>query len=519
MRCVPLWMVLSIALGWPWIGAVARAGDAFTAASIVPADIDLFIAVDGATEWRQGAGGRLLEMGGTRMFASGDLADAWDGLAASLGLDGNRAFNELLGRRVVFAQRNPPNAGGAPSWVLISLVSRETEVLLRQRLKPAPRRVEKGMSVLSIEDGRFWLATIGDKTSATVMLAPSASSALFEELIGNLGRGADRNLAGSRLGEDLRSIQRGSDALLLRKTRDADGRLIVALLGARRDPRGIGVSLLIRSEAAAERVARVPLSGRRMFDDLSGDAFAAAVQWNVSEVARAIGIEPPALPLPQMLMNFEGRAWLGGRVAYFISPGRGAGVEAALAIESTDVRSLAPAGDRLIAELLRGWWAGPEAIEHDARLLDFEGMYPEAVREVNLSPVGAADRAAGPGGWMDGVRLAWCYPPALKKQPPGGGGWWVIGLSAASARKLTGVLPSASDPEEQVAPWISLGVIRPAAISRALAERQLVVPSPLDAVLDATRGLESVEWSLMRGDGHSIRGDATVTFGPQASKP
>lgn len=506
MRSHSARLIVSAALCLLGLASALRAGDAASAASIVPADVELFMVVDDAAAWRRGPGGKLLESGGRALAEAGDLARAWKGLAAALDMDEGRAFDELLGRRLVFAQRSAKDPAATSPWVVVSLVSNETEALLRRRLRPAPRRVERGITVLALEDGRFWLATTGGKHNATVMLAPAAAPELFDDMLATLGRGIERSLLGSKMGEDLRSIQRGAGALLFAKRRDDDGRLVLIGVGAKRSQDGVEAGVLLRSGAIAEQVAGVQETSRAIFDSISKTSYFAAVEWSLPDLLGAMGIDLPALPLWPAFKNFEGMQWIGARRVYSVSPRDGGGLRGAIALEATDPKALAAPGDRLIAQMLKGMWGYQEGAAVDAATLDFEGVFPGAVREVNVSK-SHAGKSLEP--WLKDARLAWAYPSAEGESS----GWWVIGLGSSLVESLTATLKDEANVGGAKHPWISMGVVRPAALAAAVRAAGWPIPPEMTHAFEVAQGVESFEWALMRSDGGSIRGQAKVRFG------
>lgn len=489
----------------------ARAGDAASAASIIPAEVDLFVAVDDAAKWRRGPGGALLEKAAVGLAEAGDLANAWAALSAALDMPGEQAFDELLGRRVVFARRNAPDAGQPSPWIMVSLVSAETEARLREMLKPAPRRVEKGLVILSLEDGRFRLAVASGKAASTVMLAPADAPALFDEMLATLGRSAERSLAGSKLGDDLRTIQRGAAALLLAKRRDKEGRLAIVGVGAKPAPNSIELALLLRSTVVAEQIEAASTGTRAAYNALAHDAIFAAVEWNIPDLPATLGLETPGFSLPAFFKNFDGRAWIGPGRAYRLAATETGGFELAAAIETTDTAPLAVSGDRMIASMLQGLWPENPDSPIDPAVLDFGGAFPDAVRSLNLagSAIGAPMAA-----WLGTQTLAWVYAARDDAPPPPAPapGWWIIGIGDAAVDRLRTALLAPLPVDEPPEAWLSVGIVRPALLAEALHKIDAALPPPIADILADARAIESAEWTLKKGDRASIRGEATVRF-------
>ncbi len=159
----------------------------------LPEGVQAVVTIRNAAAGRVTPAGRAL---GAMLRESDRFAEAgqaWRALADSLRWSPGEAFDELLGRRVTIAARrlDPSDAG---DWALIGEVSRAAEERLRLSLRPAPRAVVAGLTVLAVEDGAFELSissrSAGDQEPpvSTFMLAPAGSSHLLEEVIALLGR-------------------------------------------------------------------------------------------------------------------------------------------------------------------------------------------------------------------------------------------------------------------------------------------------------------------------------------------
>ncbi|MBL8747441.1 MAG: hypothetical protein JNK58_13935 [Phycisphaerae bacterium] len=511
MRTYPLRLLLTAAMWLCCCAGRVWAGDAASGAGLVPSDVDLLVVVDDGAGWRSGPGGRWMLEAFRGATAESEMDIAWRGLAAALRLDGDRAFDELLGRRVVFARRSTDEGDRASPWVVVSIVSDRTEALIRERLRASPRRVAGGVSVLSLEDGRFWLATSSSRSGATVMLGPSAASGLFDEMLGTIGRNAPRSLLGSKLGDDLRAVQPGASAIVFLRRRDAEGRLVLTGVGAKRVADGVEVGLLARSQLIAERVGRVGHTSRALFDAIAPSAYFAAVEWDVPGLLGALGLEWPTAALFPALANFEGKEWIGPRSAYVVGRNGEDGVAAA-AFQSKDTPRLAVAGDRLMGSIAQMMWEPRGLGEADAVMMDFGGRFPDARREVDLSRtrLGGASRA-----WFRNPALAWAYH--AEGDEGGSGGWWIVGVGARSVHVLGDAVASERDAgEAPTAPWLSLGIARPAALFSALREGGFEAPAVLSPLTTACEMVDSFTWSLRRGDGGSIRGDASIRLLPMA---
>lgn len=488
------------------LGRACAAGPV-DAASFAPSDVDLFISVDDASGWRRGAGGAMLT-GFMGSFAErGEMSAAWKELSVILGMDESRAFDALLGWRVVFVRRTLPDASS--EWALVSVVRPEVEKQVRAKLRPAPRRVNQGVPVLSLEDGRLLLATASRAEHAVLMLGPAAASGLFERMLPTLGGTLKQNLAESKVGGDLRSVLEGSGALMLLRRRDSEGRLQVTTLGARSDAESIALGAIVRSERVAESMAGTPTISRRTIVPLV-DA-ERALLWSYedggSALIRALDLDLLGDVYPRWLASFDGASLLGSRKMFAVAPADAGGVHASMAIETADRTALAPKGDRYLAGLLRGLSGNLDATA--ARGLDFEGLFPSAVREVDLESTGIREIVQG-----ESLALVWVYAGEDGALP----GWWVIGnsvdIAERMARSASGVRPvagaaAAEDPDTTRA-WVWFGSMRPRALVSSLLEGLKSPPSAFVPAIESLSGFESIEWGFHVGDGGSLRGSARV---------
>lgn len=487
--------------------SASRAGDAASAAALVPAEVDLFVAVDDAAAWRTGPGGDLLEQGAHFLAQQDDLPRAWAALARTLGLEGPHAFDELLGRRAIFVQRYAKAQGKPPSWALIAAVSPETERLIRERLKPAPRLVQQGVRVLALEDGRFWLASAAAKDSSMILLAASDAPALFDEILPTLGRSTKSSLAASKYGEDLRAIQPGAHAVLLARRRDTQGRLAIIGLAAKREAMGCSVGVLIRSEALAERLAQINPTAAFPLDRLDENALFIECGWRVPGFYDALGISGADAFLPVFLKNFEGNQWLGPRTALALWRQPDRTPRAAVALEATDLESLAPAADRFIAGMFKGAAVNSNERWPDDSILDLKGEFLDAPREFDPKDT---PLAADGSPWPAGVPFSWSF--VSEHQEPPSAGWWAIATGAPALERLREALIAPPEHPQQPKPVLSAGLVRPAQLWDSLESAGLPIALLPPQAADTAQRLDRITWSLQRGDGGSLRGSATVRF-------
>ncbi|MCB9840250.1 MAG: hypothetical protein H6809_01190 [Phycisphaeraceae bacterium] len=468
---------------------------------LLPPDIDGAICIsDAAIASRQTSGGAGRRMGDDLARLLG-LPAAWDELWRTLDLPADEAIDRLLGQRVVIAWRSladdpdaPQRIDEEPDWIVLSLVDGRTERLIRERLRPAPRDVEAGQAILSLEDGRYLLTTrlLGrggspeQQRRAIIMLAPSAHMELFKRMLPRLGERID----GATLGDE--PAVRESAALLERD---------IAMVTRGSTPDGVAVGVVGASWRRGERLAEagpgldatvvrtgpgVPHVGGAggqtlslaQVERLAGGAPLAISEWlsegvwgggngadgdgdaaaRPTEVAGAgersarvgVGLGPTGslaamlAPLAHSIgLSGGGRALL-GREAFVVVQGAGRATDPVvitIGARTSDIGGLAVHGDAVMAAVLTPVEADPATgrLEPSGELAgpNYLGAYPPAAR-VALVP---SQSGASLNGLLGpSTVLAWQFEPAAPlvkaqegQRPWGVPGWWISRLGATPA--------------------------------------------------------------------------------------
>ncbi|MDX2116060.1 MAG: hypothetical protein SFZ24_10655 [Planctomycetota bacterium] len=489
--------------------AGARAGDVRASLAAAPADAEIVVVLDGATELRRSEVGSALEQGVRALASPTELAQAWRGLAAQLQLDEEVALDKLLGRHVMLVQRG---SGAETTWALVSVVDGGTEARIRDRLRPAPRRVEQGAPVLSLEDGRFWLAMAPVKGGALVLLGPSERPAMFEQMLGSLGKPARPSVLDTALGERVKRLPADATGLAAARLGQA-GWIAATATSAERRLR-VEVSMSSRELDAA--LARIEPWSRAGFDVVAKNAYVALAEWGGDPaIPSASVVLQQAGELSRVVDGFAGRPWLGPRRAIVVSPSERAAADILLALESTDLQQLAPVADKAAAQLIGGLVAGETGLESN-QAADFEGLFPQAVRRIDLSrPLRAWLGAI----YEEGPALSWVYgvPGATSVHR----GWWTIvlgpGDAGDAATLLGGPLSDPADPSADR--WISVGSARPAALVAEIGRRGVPLPATAGVAAEALRLVESVTWSLRRDETGGASGKAEILIARPGRKP
>lgn len=521
--------------------AVCAATPPGAAAALAPASADVVIVIDRAADIAAAPRGRaalrvLQEFG---LFA--DSAIAWNELAAALGMNPDEALRTVAGERVMLIIRGEtPESPSA--WALITHVAPQTERLIRERLKPVPKHIAHGQPVLMLENGRFLLATRADRASrdrggqAALLIASSHASDLFESCLPILsGKPAANPLSADPLASlacgplppNQAQLQqdpaREPDAFVLYRPRltvepDAPRTLLTITCSSAPEfaegwiatvacaPNFLGDPASVAQPGTPEPLFRAaaehavlafaaPVSSNR---DV-GSGFARILYRFMSDVA----------PL------FQGQGLVSLRE-------RPTGAHTPAALELLIGSALQPAPDvkvdfdggmsSLINRLTRADLALVEA--HD-----FEGRFPAAVREAELSP-----RSLSLLGPMIGAApvARWCFADPDRAEDST---WWLAQIAArlpgsdgSALRAVAATLTP--DPEgvvgaPPVARFTTIGLIRPDAMHRLFPP----VIRTVAPVLAPLRWTKCIEWRATLHDDGLVRGTASIRFLPEAAEP
>lgn len=494
------------------------------AAAALPAQAEVALVLDGASRIRTSLAGESIR---GALADSGLLEEsdrAWEGLARVLGLRRDDAFDALLGRRVILVMTGI-RPGIASQWAVVSQVSPEIERRLRAGLGAAPRQVVGGQPILSVENGRYELASAVFKDAgaspllkeggpaepvALMLLAPAGHNALFDAMLPLIqGRAA-----GEPFGATLQpaSAHGAADGLVIARLLSADGRsdryAAVALhAGAdtwKADTIAWPANLWLPGIGAG------PVAGlsRPVFDALSRDALVSVVG--------TLGTDGPPRELITLAGTAAHLAWPDGLDALpagsailTVHSGEGDsgdpfGLAVSVAVQVRDVEASAKTCDRAVARSLSA--AGRDGAA------DFGGFLPGAIR--------TAEVGVGPGRTST---IAWTFQPDAQPRIPDAprSGWWVMALgptgkapscSISIVRRTTTAL-TAPDGKADPRRRISLGIVRPArAVEFVL--RGADIPSGPFALV---RAIDSAEWDAWI-EGDTIRAESTVRFSPVQSR-
>lgn len=214
----------------PVVHAVAPAveDDLLSMVSRLPGHIGQLVAVENLAKHRSTPTGLCIERFVDEIGLLERSGPAWRELSSAIGFEPGRAYDELLGERAVLMLSNNAGKTGAVvdselgGFALISRISPSMDWRLRRVLKPSPRKLSGGLSILSLENGAFELTTApvngeagADKT--IMILATRTDPALFESLLPLAsGRGVDLPLGTSWLWPHVEALGRAEILFIMR---------------------------------------------------------------------------------------------------------------------------------------------------------------------------------------------------------------------------------------------------------------------------------------------------------------
>jgi len=473
----------------------------------LPADVDVAVVARDLSQLRampmgEGAAelfSAVVMLGGA---TQGETLTAWRALSNQLGFKSERdAFDALLGERFVYASRE--RVDGASDWIVFSRITPKIDRLVRQRLDVSPREIKNERVLMSLEGGKYRLASSLDKRDGRswLMLAPVSRDGLFNEIV-NLDRAAPRaTLAGSPAIETMRTLGPGGLAAYFQLDKEGTGGWIAAVGEAR----GRSIRVRLKADSGAPTPAIEPWSTAK-FDELRDGALYAHIErLPTRDEAQALDAEKGEVSiwtglrnifeLPRRALGAELDLILGNRLAIVMLPREGGGVSLGVGLEASDVRALATPGDaamRPIVDTLRGVYGAEEAS------FEFVGTLPRALRRITLrSPI--RDKPLPPFGTE--LSVTWSFREAPGVAPAG---WWIVGSDMAAFDRAAAALSEQGAPEDEGerGMWLSVLEAHPRAMLEALREGG-VAPPP------AARGLSMVEsvWLRLRASEEEAAGN------------
>ncbi|MBL0920555.1 MAG: hypothetical protein IBJ10_00320 [Phycisphaerales bacterium] len=458
--------------------AVLAGGDGrarvFEAARLAPADVDALIAVQDAAAIRRGEMGPAATAMIERALGEGDTARAWSALAARLGWSREEAFDRLLGSRVALIVRG--TAGDAPAWALVSEVSLDTEKRLRERLDVAPRAIVAGHTVLSVERGAYELSAERRARHATLILAPAARNALFDELVPLLAKGPAQALLNAPEFAEIAALG-GGDILVFARSPEGGGAWAGAV--ARREGMRLVTNLVAAPRDTDQEIGAIEPWDASAAQAAGRNALFWTIERSLPAAFGASGLSTVVSGLPVLRLRERAADTLGDYLGLWVAPSAEGLPGVAAALEIQDLHDAPARADGLMSELL-------STVGLDG--LDFAGVEPRATRTVDLN-ASAVIRDSGL--WEEGPVARWRFAKTGEGAPAKG--WWIMALGAEAfdlAERSLGA-PDIAPPGARRA-WVGVGGARPAEALGALKRAGIDAGGPLLAA----SLVREVRWSI-----------------------
>lgn len=403
------------------------------------------------------------------------VREGWSDLSDAIGLSPEKAFDAVLGDRVVLAVRRTDETA-IPDWTIQTSVSAKVEQLLRKKLKVVPRTIVSGQTLYAVERGALELTVARSAErlgSARVVLAP-AGSRLFEDIVRGRAK-AERSVLDTPMGRMVFDAP-ASDVFVLARLREKsdawaaivgrmDGNAFIA------DVRG-SISL----DAAHGRAVSgwAPESIR----PLASEALVAVFDSGASALTEIGDVVGEALPkhLRSVLQDNEA---LTGREAMLIFASEQGIPTLVSAVELIDLEQGARAGDTAMDGILELAGIAPRR---------FDGVAPLAVRRVDEGR----------------ISLGWLFAPASSHEK-GGNAWWIYSTDVSQLDAARGEFVRATPVDDGLR---AAAYVRPAALLDALVR----IGAPLPPVFSAAARLHSLEWIEFASKAKSLEARLAVRF-------
>lgn len=420
----------------------------------LPDDVDAVVALRSLSQLRtSSASAFALDLLGADAF--NPVREGWSDLSQAIGLSPERAFDAVLGDRVVLAIRRTDSP--LPDWTIQTSVSAKTEQLLRKRLKVAPRSIVAGQTLYAVERGalEFTVARAAEgSASARVVLAP-AGSRLFEDIV--RGRAKDApSVVDTPMGRTIFDAPSGDVFVLARLRERADA--WAALVGRMDNDSFIAH---VRGSLSHDNHEHAECTGwsPEQANAIANGALVAVFDSRASALAEIGDVLGEALP-KQLLAILKDNEALTGREAMLIVTNDGGAPAVVSAVELNNMEHGARLGDDAMDQILEMAGLTPRR---------FEGVAPLATRRVEQGP----------------ISLGWAFAPVANADDPRA--WWIYSTDSSQldAARAAFVL-AAPDPEGLRA----AAFVRPAEFIGALTR----LGAPIPSAIEAFARVESIEW-------------------------
>lgn len=499
-----------------WAGGRER-GDAVALLGSVPSGVELAVVVEElSSAWDSPAIATAISSVQAVTDLSGTL-DAWSVLAERLDLTPDEAARRLLGRRFMLVSESE---GDADSWAIAMAVDAETARLLRKKLDAIPRALRDGLPVLSIENNAFELVVhdrgnrrlttaMGaglDGGDAVVVLGPSSRSRVFDALLGTaLGVGARGSTIDTESpGKIARALPDGTSVVVLKG--EPGNPMAWFVLGAAIEENAIRMNFLRQNpEFATTRVTSVKPWRLNLFDRVSEGAMFAVAEVNELNASASELLGEAIGPDLVTKLRMPAAGTLSGRSMMVGFPSDDGPLDVVGVFETTGIQRASAEMDHSVSRSLH-------ALFPDHAFEDFGGLFPKAVRSVDLRPaIESRAKLVLDALWPErGPTIGWTVRPSAEPGAGEGRGWVIIGLGMQRVENLAVALGEADEDARQQAalPWVSVFEVHPRRLIDELVGEGVALPP----IVTALGAVERIRAQTLVARSDLLRGGGVIEF-------
>ena len=516
-------VIAALTLGDP----TAAPPDPFRTAGMVPADVRVYLHVDGVAEIRAQLLGRPLARWADTLLGNGQLGHAWGRLADAVDVDEAHLFDVCFGRSATLILRGREESA---EWAVLTEVDPEEISRLLGRLSPRVLGPSKKLSILHLRVHELLVARRGRQ----LLIGPWPASKLFNEMVPNLTMPPEESLASREAIADARQLGPGRAGLFVRHSQLTEG---VGGVG------GVGGWSVAVADLKSNRMT---IRHAARFENTPFARQVIRHQWEMTPIQR---FEETAI-----LAFIEPMQHAGGPVDAFAQAGLG---KAAMSpqmranlgprqittfsdldgrLENPPFDLLLPTAARIyevrnphdawgqLDEHMLGLIERIEGLRSDGQPVDLpdpSSFEPGKPRRVEIGTLGRWLFGDIPG--VDRITLNW----TIQSGPQGH--WAIIATSPDHLSAMAAALASEPVGEPHVGQWASCGTFN----GRKLAEHLrswrdhgglLVDRTDLDDLREGLQmiwmlaeGIERGRWRLSRPSDNRMRLDAELTLSPRDS--
>ncbi len=460
----------------------ARAGGLQAVAALAPADADVIVLINGASDMRRGDAQAVLDAV-LPFLQLTNTSKRWEEFAAELDWTPDKAFDKLLGQRVALIGDNIWSNDRA--FALITEVDRRTANHLRTELPIAPRKLVAGKAVMAIEKGALELISARHQWGSLLLIGPSEDALLLDKLAGTLGEDVPDAFSTSPAFK--RIIQAApreqAHALFFVRLPDPVGGWVGGVVFAR--DQWVTVSAIVQPH---KKLPAINAWSPEDWSPMKRGALAFALEVRPSDLDDPAEFGLPEGILSDMLWlapSDELRPVLGDLHAASLTEDERGALTITTAVSVKNVNEAAAPIDAMMADFVTdvNIQRGGAAWSHD-----FGGFLPEATRH---APIKAAPGVWALSLWQSSGEFAWTFRQSPHPQDAPAG-WFIAGTEPERVKTIAAAFAQdAPKHERPPGKYLSIGAAHPAELARVLQREQV---SPI--VLAMMRLFSEVGWYI-----------------------